>query len=172
MRPSSSEEMSVAVIFAPGAGTTFVIYLPALVVASGATPPAADRLAAMPHGCGQPILVVEDDEALRTTLVEFLETLEYTVLEATDGVAALRLLDTGGERPALILSDVVMPHMGGVALFKELYGRGSEIPHVLLTGHTMGDVLDGLREQGLAGWLLKPPPLNDLADLIAKVLKL
>ncbi len=161
----------ITVESAPGAGTTFVIFLPALVVASGATPPAADRLAAMPHGCGQPILVVEDDEALRTTLVEFLETLEYTVLEATDGVAALRLLDTGGERPALILSDVVMPHMGGVALFKELYGRGSEIPLVLLTGHTMGDVLDGLREQGLAGWLLKPPPLNDLADLIAKVLK-
>ncbi|MCB0024666.1 MAG: response regulator, partial [Caldilinea sp.] len=154
----------ITVASTPGAGTTFVIYLPALVVASDAAASVAGRLAAMPHGCGQTILVVEDDQALRTTLVEFLETLEYTVLEATDGTDALHLLDAGAEQPALILSDVVMPHMGGVALLKELYRRERRVPVILLTGHTMGDVLDGLRELGMAGWMPKPPPLRDLAE--------
>ncbi|HRW47425.1 MAG: PAS domain S-box protein [Caldilinea sp.] len=161
----------ITVASTPGAGTTFVIYLPALVVASDAAASVAGRLAAMPHGCGQTILVVEDDQALRTTLVEFLETLEYTVLEATDGTDALHLLDAGAEQPALILSDVVMPHMGGVALLKELYRRERRVPVILLTGHTMGDVLDGLRELGMAGWMPKPPPLRDLAELIANTLR-
>ncbi len=155
----------------PGAGTSFVVYLPAVMVAESAAVLAADHLAAMVHGSGQAILVVEDDEALRTTLVEFLETLEYTVLEATNGAEALRVLEAGARRPDLVLSDVVMPHMGGVALLKELYQRQIHLPVILLTGHTMGDVLDGLRELGLAGWMPKPPPLRDLAALISKTLQ-
>ena len=155
----------------PGAGTRFVVYLPAVVLVEPAAVLAADHLAAMAHGSGQTILVVEDDETVRASLVEFLETLEYTVLETTDGVEALRVLEAGANHLDLILSDVVMPHMGGVALLKELYRRECRIPVILLTGHTMGDVLDGLREMGLAGWLPKPPPLRDLAELIAKTLQ-
>ncbi len=155
----------------PGAGTTFVVFLPAEVVGTGVAASAADSFATMPHGNGQTILVVEDDKALRTTLLEFLEELEYSVMEAADGTEALRLLDAGAPQPDLILSDVVMPRMGGVVLFKELYQRNCETPVILLTGHTMGDALDGLRERGLAGWMPKPPSLRALAELIAQTLQ-
>ena len=161
----------ITVDSAVDAGTTFTIYLPAVVLLPAAEAPNHARLAAMAHGHGEAILVVEDEDALRATLVDFLETLNYLVIEATDGAGALEILADRAEPFDLILSDVVMPRMGGVALFKNLVRRGNSTPVVLLTGHTMGVELEGLKEHGLAGWLPKPPPLAELAALLARLLE-
>ncbi len=160
----------ITVDSAIGSGTTFTVYLPAVVLAPAADVPNQSRFAALTRGHGQTILVVEDDDALRATLVDFLETLNYSIVETTNGAGALEILADRTEPVDLILSDVVMPKMGGVALFKSLVRRGSATPVILLTGHTMGAELDGLKEEGLAGWMLKPPPLLDLAELVARVL--
>ena len=70
----------------------------------------------------------------------------------------------------MILCDLVMPEMGGQALFHAIRERGWQIPMAMLSGHPMGREFEALQEQGLAGWLAKPPKLDELAGLVAKVL--
>ncbi|MCP4543026.1 MAG: response regulator, partial [Chloroflexi bacterium] len=73
-------------------------------------------------------------------------------------------------RVALVLSDVVMPRMGGQALFHAMRQRGLTTPVFMLSGHLVGSELDSLQAQGLAGWMLKPPDMEQLARLLARAL--
>jgi CheY-like chemotaxis protein len=61
--------------------------------------------------------------------------------------------------------------MGGQALFHALRQRGLTLPVVMLSGHPMENELVSLQAQGLAGWLLKPPSIEQLAQLLAQALK-
>jgi PAS domain S-box-containing protein len=153
-----------------GKGAAFTIYLPALSLV------APERaLTALPtdlaSGAGQRILVVEDDPALQRTLAELLELWNYRVATAANGRAALALLEQTGEPFDLILSDVVMPEMSGLALFRALRQHQAPTPMVLMTGHPMVDELEHLRAIGLQAWLPKPPAAEQLAETIDRVLK-
>jgi DNA-binding NtrC family response regulator len=64
-----------------------------------------------------------------------------------------------------------MPEMGGQALFHALRERSPNLPVVMLSGHPMESELVSLQTQGLAGWLLKPPSLDQLAQLLSQVLR-
>jgi CheY-like chemotaxis protein len=149
-----------------GDGTTFAIYLPALLDAPAGPP--VPELSAMPQGHRQTVLVVEDEMSVRKALVESLETLNYQVLEAASGQDALEILDQ--HEVALVLSDVVMPRMGGIALFHAMKQKGLMMPMVLLTGHPMEKALEGLQAEGLSAWLPKPPELERLAKVVARAL--
>jgi len=151
-----------------GEGTTFVIYLPALKVHS--TEPLLPDVSAVPRGRGETVLVAEDEAALRAALMATLEQLNYRPLEATNGREALALVEERGKQIALVLSDVVMPEMGGIALLHALRERGWQMPVVLLTGHPMDKELEELRTQGLSAWLAKPPSLDRLMRVVADVL--
>jgi two-component system cell cycle sensor histidine kinase/response regulator CckA len=150
-----------------GKGTTFTLYLPALPVVAAAHP--SPGVSALSYGAGEVILVIEDDAAVRSALVATLETLNYRTLEAANGRDALAILEQG-EEVALVLSDLVMPEMGGSALFRALQQRGADVPVVMLTGHPLEEELQKLQEQGLAGWLLKPPTLERLSEVVTQVL--
>jgi CheY-like chemotaxis protein len=161
-----------------GEGTTFTIYLPALLVAKPEALP-EERLA-LPQGQGETILVVEDNAAMREALVDTLELLNYRALEAANGREALEILerqtlevseDFQSLEIALVLSDVVMPEMGGIALFHVLKQRYSAIRVVLLTGHPMEEELETLRAEGLSDWLPKPPSPEQLAQVVAQALR-
>jgi two-component system cell cycle sensor histidine kinase/response regulator CckA len=149
-----------------GEGTTFAIYLPALPVQSTKLP--VPEASATPQGQEEIVLVVEDEAALRKTLVETLKLLNYQVLEAANGRDALEILDQ--HEVALVLSDVVMPEMGGIALFRAIRQKGATTPIVLLTGHPMEKELQDLQAEGLSAWLIKPPALEQLAQVIAQAL--
>ncbi len=71
---------------------------------------------------------------------------------------------------ALILSDLVMPEMGGQALFHAIQQRGLTLPMVMLSGHSMENELQALQVQGLAGWLRKPPDMAQLSWTLAQAL--
>jgi two-component system cell cycle sensor histidine kinase/response regulator CckA len=122
-------------------------------------------------GQGETVLVVEDDANVRKALMESLEQLNYRVLEATNGQEALTVLEERGEEIALVLSDVVMPGMGGVALLHALRERESTVPVVMLTGHPLEREMEELRAQGMADWLPKPPALEQLAEAVAWALR-
>ncbi|MBN4056237.1 PAS domain S-box protein [Rhodothermus sp. AH-315-K08] len=150
-----------------GLGTTFSLVLPALKITAPKLVP--EDLEAV-HGHGETLLVVEDNETLRQALCETLEPLNYRVLQVDGGVAALTVLDEAVAEISLVISDLVMPQMGGKELFLEMKRRGSTVPVIVLTGHLMEDELQELRGQGLAGWMLKPPDPERLSQLIDRVL--
>ncbi|MCP4536325.1 MAG: PAS domain S-box protein [Chloroflexi bacterium] len=152
-----------------GKGTTFTIYLP--ILPQHPLEPSTPEMPSLIQGQGETILIVEDNAIAREALVESLEQLNYRVIEAANGRKALAILEQQSDEIALVLSDVVMPEMGGIALLHNLRQQGLTMPVVMLTGHPMEDELKGLQAQGLSGWLLKPPRLEQLAQVISQALK-
>jgi len=152
-----------------GQGTTFTIYMP--VLTTNPLMPLAPGFTNIPQGHGEFVLVVEDNMALRETLSEILIGLNYRIGEAANGLEALALFAEMGDKIDLVLSDVIMPEMGGKDLFLTLKAMGQSVPVVLLSGHTLDESLDDLKEQGLAAWLTKPPSLESLAKALANALQ-
>jgi PAS domain S-box-containing protein len=151
-----------------GKGSAFNLYLPALPTAQGQS---LDLEAgSLIMGQGQTILLVEDELVTQQAMVEGLSLLNYQVIPTANGREALDLLEQRGKGIDLVLSDVVMPEMGGIALFQALRERGLTIPVILMTGHPMQEELEDLRSEGLPAWMLKPPRLKQLAEIVALTL--
>jgi two-component system cell cycle sensor histidine kinase/response regulator CckA len=151
-----------------GKGTSFILYLPALTVEPAQISQSEAEIPFL--GRGETILVVEDNKVLQHVLKDIIESLNYRVLTADAGQQALAILEEHAE-VALVVSDLVMPEMGGQALFHALRQRGLTLPVVMISGHPMENELASLQAQGLAGWLLKPPRIEQLAQLLARVLE-
>ncbi|MBB3900920.1 CHASE3 domain-containing protein [Methylobacterium brachythecii] len=125
-----------------GTGTTVKIYLPRLAgPAEAVAPKAAGRAASVPEGRpNEIILVVEDEPAVRRLTVEVLRDLNYTVIHAEGGAAALRLLDAHPEI-ALLFTDVVMPEMNGRQLVDAARQRRPELKVLYTTGYTRNAIV-------------------------------
>ncbi len=149
-------------------GTTFFLYLPAFGAEWQETP--EEKPNALSKGEGQMVLLVEDETATRQALAESLTILNYTVMEAGNGREALTLLQQHSSEIDLIVSDAVMPEMGGIALLHSVRELELDVPFVILTGHVIEKDMEALRTQGLHGWLVKPPDLAQLANLLAQLL--
>jgi CheY-like chemotaxis protein len=102
--------------------------------------------------------------------MEGLTLLNYQVICTPDGIQALDHLQRQSASVDLVLSDVVMPEMGGVALLRAIRSQGLTVPVIFMTGHPLQNELDKLLEDGLNAWLMKPPRLKQLATLIAQSL--
>ncbi len=151
-----------------GMGTTFIIYLPALEVPveySDTLP-----MAISADGRKELILVVEDDEATLNAVHEILETLNYRVLTATDGRQALDIIESFNGGVDLVLSDLVMPEMGGVALYQELEGRSFSTKVIFMTGYPLGAGTRELLDHKKVTWLQKPIRSETLARVIQDAL--
>jgi CheY-like chemotaxis protein len=151
-----------------GEGTTFTLYLPALQEPPPETP--TQEISTLPQGQGETILAVEDDLAARAVLVHSLETLNYRVLAAVNGQEALAVFERHAGEIALVMSDRVMPEMGGMALWHALRKKGWQGPVILLTGHPLHEEDDNLQSEGVVEWLQKPVSLKQLAQVVARVL--
>ncbi|MFN2285888.1 MAG: response regulator, partial [Anaerolineae bacterium] len=151
-----------------GVGTTFSIYLPALGVPEVAASPSLPE--ALPMGHGETILVVEDNPITRVAIVSALEMLQYHALEAANGKDALEIFAQHSTEIALVLSDLVMPEMGGKALAAALQERAPHMHMVVMSGHPLGMEMDGLRDSGVVACVQKPPGLQELAEALAEAL--
>jgi two-component system, cell cycle sensor histidine kinase and response regulator CckA len=159
---------AITVISEPGRGTTFTFYLPALVAAVAES--ALTTEPSLVKGDGALILVVEDDASARGALVASLEFLGYRTLEAVNGEQALHILKQRGAEVALILSDIVMPSMGGMAMVEALRERQWTKPVLLVTGHPLRDALQDLQPLFPVDWISKPPTVDLLATKVARLL--
>lgn len=154
-----------------GMGTTFTIYLPELQITAVSLSPDHTTMT-RPLGQGQVVLVIEDNETLRTSLGEHLRLWNYQVLEAADGHEGLAILANQASQVFLILSDVVMPRLGGVELFAALKQDGHTVPLILMSGHSLDEAeVAALQHQGLYGWLPKPLDIDRLAQLVAAAVR-
>ena len=119
----------------PGRGTTVRLFFPAVVSpkeSNGARTENSGHL-----GGKERILIVDDEEAIRRSAARALTRYGYSVEEASDGDHALAVVGNGGPPFDLVLTDVVMPKKGGLALYEELRSRGKRV--LLMSGYTSGD---------------------------------
>ena len=149
-------------------GAKFSIYLPELAQAAPTQPESAP--AATLRGRGQTLLVVEDQDTVRQTLADVLQSLNYEVLTAVNGQEAVTLYDAESDRIDLVLSDMVMPVMGGKALYHALHQRDPHVKFIILSGYASIDELKELLDGRHIHWLAKPPELQQLSNLVAKLL--
>jgi two-component system, cell cycle sensor histidine kinase and response regulator CckA len=163
-------EGEIDVISEAGVGTTFALYLPAVEPIEPAPETLSDD--ALPMGRGETVLVVEDDAAVRMALVASLDQLGYLPVEARNGREALALLQRRSQDFDLVLSDLIMPGMGGRALQEAMREQSINLPIVFLSGHPMDMEPLAAGEDELAGWLQKPVNLENLARLLARILAL
>ncbi len=118
----------------PGQGTTFKMYMPRLKETAAPQVPSDER----PETAmgTETILLVEDDEVVRTMIVEMLTSLGYSVLEAADGIEALQTCKRYHGRIDLLLTDVVMPKMNGADLARKVAKLRPEIEVIYMSGYT------------------------------------
>jgi PAS domain S-box-containing protein len=154
----------------PGRGTTMKIYLPRV---TGETSPKdekrdagfEDRL----HG-SETILIVEDEETLRKLASSILEGYGYTVLTAGDGEEALQLLSDRQGIPHLVLTDVVMPKMGGRGLSDRIKSIHPGTRVLFMSGYTDNAIVhQGVLNPGVS-YLQKPFTPKALARKVREVL--
>lgn len=151
-----------------GAGTTFRIYLPR-VAATGAVSPARQRCTRTLTG-SETIVLVEDEETVRSMARQILAARGYRVLEAASGDEALRLIDAHGGAVDLLLTDVVMPHMSGRELAELLVPRFTELRVLYMSGYTRDAII---RHAGLdmeTPYLQKPFTALTLTEAVRRAL--
>jgi CheY-like chemotaxis protein len=171
---------ALAIDSAPGNGTRVSIWLPTAGDPARREPPLpagadAERGAARAGGAARRacVLLVDDEPTVRLVLAQELAEEGFEVVDAADGAAALALLD----RPVpvdLLVSDLAMPGMDGVALIREARRRCPGLPAILLTGYAgeaaamaVGGALD---RDGTFALLRKPVTGAALADQVAALL--
>ena len=150
-----------------GEGTTFSIYLPQF---ADALVDVGEAEVDMPRGQGETILIVEDQAEVLQTARTMLEHLDYRALTASCGREALGVYNAHVDEVRLVLTDVVMPQMGGSELVEALRERGSDIPVVFMTGYAPDEAR--LRQlPGVAGYIEKPMYVDSLARVLHQALK-
>jgi two-component system cell cycle sensor histidine kinase/response regulator CckA len=171
-------------------GTTFRIFLPRHVASvtearaaagvEGETPAIAGALAAAEEvkrvasadltGEGT-ILLVEDEDGLRALNARGLVSRGYTVLEASNGVEAIDVLEKSQGRVDLVVSDVVMPEMDGPSLLRELRSRNPKLKVIFVSGYAEDAFKKYLPEQdGQFAFLAKPFTLKQLVTAVKETL--
>jgi PAS domain S-box-containing protein len=150
----------------PGEGTTVKIYLPRLLLAEVAVDEVEPELAAPDADAGETILVVEDDDDVRTYSVDILRELGYRVVEAHDGPSALRLLERQ-TRVDLLFTDVVLPGgMTGAQVAQQARALRPGLKVLFTTGYARNAIIhQGRLDKGVR---LITKPFGS-AELAAKV---
>lgn len=151
-----------------GHGTTFKIYLPYIDTVSSVEITRDEESRVEPGG--ETLLVVEDDDAIRSLMQRTLKKDGYIVLDAADGQKALDLASTYRKPIDLLLTDVVMPNLGGRELAERLMETRPAMKIVYMSGYTDDVVLRrGLLEAGVA-FIQKPFAPAALAAKLREIL--
>jgi len=162
-------------------GTSFRIFLPRhhpeqevqpdAVVANGAArePPAGTKPRADLTGQGT-ILLVEDEEGLRSLNARGLRSRGYSVIEASNGIEAMEALEQENGAVDLVVSDVVMPEMDGPTLLKTMRGRNPDLKIIFVSGYAEDAFDKSLPENQQFAFLPKPFTLSQLVAAVKETM--
>jgi len=152
----------------PNRGTTFKIYLPRVSAEQPVATPGI-RLTS-PAGMGRCVLVVEDEELVRSATCKILLARGYEVLEAASPAAALELCAAHPEPIQLLLTDVVMPGMNGPEMAEQLRKLRPNLAVLYMSGYTDATIMNHGVTGGRIAFLPKPFTPDSLAAKVAEVL--
>jgi two-component system, cell cycle sensor histidine kinase and response regulator CckA len=151
----------------PGRGSTFQIYLPRV---EGVAEKQAAPVALTASGGTETVLLVEDEESVRQLVRETLVARGYHVMEAENGESGVTVAAEHDGKIDLVITDVVMPGMGGRELVKQLAQSRPQTRVLYLSGYTEDAISEGTIESG-AAFLQKPFTLQNLSRKVREVLE-
>jgi signal transduction histidine kinase/CheY-like chemotaxis protein len=153
---------------APNEGTTFRIYLPIRDVDVETAPP--NPRTRVPKGRGETVLLVEDEVGVRDAIQQVLTSLKYEVITASDGDEALSVCRSPARAVDMVVTDLVMPEMGGRQLLRELQSIRPDLPVMAITGYALeGDDLNALLDAGFVDVIFKPLDIERLVQSVRHV---
>ncbi|TLS76728.1 PAS domain S-box protein [Mariprofundus erugo] len=148
----------------PGAGTTFRLYLPLLPEEKN-----SDRLQRVvdgESGCGELILLADDEQQVLEVGKEVLEVLGYRVLLASDGLEAVKIFQTHKDEISLVITDIMMPNLGGVDAVERMRAIRSDIKVIFTTGYNREEERLGHITAVKEAVLYKPYEIDALSKTI------
>ena len=149
-----------------GRGTTFTIWLP---IAGEVTTPSAKVDAALPHGDGQTVMIVDDEKPLVALCEEMLAKLGYEPIGFSSSVAALDAFREAPQRFDLILTDEAMPELIGTDLARQIALLRPDVPIVLMSGYSGPQLHDRANAIGIREILHKPLQSKDIAECLGRI---
>jgi PAS domain S-box-containing protein len=155
----------IDVVSQPGVWTTFKIFLPSKCAPVEEEQKLAEVFSRFDGG-GQVVLLVEDDQPTREAIYTLLEVNNFKVLTAPNGMDALRMYARNNDTISLVVSDVVMPLMGGVELYKTLQAKWPNVKMLLVTGFPLDAEAQEILEKGYVNWLQKPFAIKDFMQAV------
>ncbi len=153
----------------PGEGSVFTVYLPA----GSSNPPAVAveiETAGAPHGNGELILVVDDEAAILSMTRQTLETFGYEVLTAEDGAQAIGIFSRRQSDIALVLTDIAMPVLDGIALIAALTRMDPNVRIIVTTGNPSAPTMTKIAKTGITRILTKPYTGDHLLRMLSDAL--
>jgi CheY-like chemotaxis protein len=162
---------TIALTSKPEGGTTVTVLFPP---AQAQMPPSRTRWPrSRPRprrNTGNTILLVDDEPTVIEVGEMMLEAIGFETVTAKDGIEALAQLQRHQAQIALVILDLTMPRMDGFEAFQEITRSAPEIPIIIASGYTRGQVRQQFRDDEPAAYLKKPFRMDHLADTIHRVL--
>ena len=149
-----------------GAGTTFTMYLRRQEAPALAHAAAVQRY---PRG-SETVLVVEDEAAVRSSILRMLSRHGYTVLEARQGGDAIRIFDSSERTISLVITDLMMPEMGGRELIAELGARPTPPRILVMSGYDERASMGGEGLPAHLNFMEKPFSMDGLLQRVRETL--
>ena len=160
----------ISVYSEPGSGTSFKIYFPRVDEEPARLEELTPGLPQLQDG-KETVLLVEDEEDVRTFTRHLLTSFGYRVLDAHDGVDAIRVSEAHPEPIPLLVSDVIMPRMGGRQLAENLKRERPDLKVLFISGYTDDAVVRHGVLQADVAFLQKPFTPTALASKVREVLE-
>ena len=162
----------IAVESTQRAGSTFSVFLPRVTGDEQAAAPATQPAPAKPTAVqgSATILLVEDEAAVREAAKRMLKKYGFTVIEAKNGQDALMIWEQHADEIDLVLTDVVMPTLGGAQLVEALRVRRPSLRVVFMSGYTQGTLELSSLDEGATRFLPKPFTADQLIGTLRELL--
>lgn len=145
-----------------GKGTEFRVYLPAIDIAVTEEGSSLEEI--LPRGT-ETVLLVDDEQMMRSVGESILLNLGYRVITASDGEEALAIYRERGNEISLVILDKVMPEMGGIQIYRLLKEINPQIKVILSSGHVI-DEKENFKELGISDFLDKPFRMSEMAKMV------
>ncbi|HPF31566.1 MAG TPA: CheR family methyltransferase [Candidatus Sabulitectum sp.] len=159
----SAHNGTVSIQSAPGDGTTVTVILPL------SDAPADNGLKSAPSADSPmegTILVVDDEEVVRTVLSKLVRSLGFEVLKASDGIEAVEMFQNHADEIRLVLMDMTMPRMNGMDAFMRMREVDPAVSVIIISGHSAESTSGEMLRLGISRVLQKPVSLSALSDAI------
>ena len=153
----------------PGAGTRFLVYLPAQISEAPAVETRAPT--EMPRGNGELVLVVDDEADVRQVVQQILEAYGYWVLLAADGTEAVAMYTSRKDEISAVITDMMMPVMDGPATIQALKSVNPEVKIIAASGLSTSSNASKATREGVKHFIAKPYTTETLLQTLHSVLR-